>query len=394
MQRWMRAALGAVGVHSLMADGAQNQTHDIERWKKAVIHLECATDSLSPEQRARYMSQLREQFEKGEIDRDEFIERSGLGSRDIRAWGTAIFLAHSGVRYLVTARHVLWDKTAAERQAAQLDIRNPVFRRLVESRIFNLILRVRSLDEVLGKDFTKPITYKDLDELQYCYAVIKEVYRLFPVVFSLGRVNFDQDQEGNPVADILVTAARRTYDFRGRPTLTAVASATTDDRGTYRIFWVDPGDYYVSAGYAPVTFEDVADGPSSEGDPIFSVGFPAATALLGELPLFGGLRNWSSSYVSLPVFSYGHVGMLHAGLPSFWADISIWPGNSGGPIIGDKKIVGIVSSQATIPIEPGSYGQQASEQRIRILFARAIKPRPVREMIAVLEDRMRAFPRS
>jgi len=87
MQRWMRAALGAVGVHSLMADGAQNQTHDIERWKKAVIHLECATDSLSPEQRARYMNQLREQFEKGEIDRDEFIERSGLGSREYTGVG-------------------------------------------------------------------------------------------------------------------------------------------------------------------------------------------------------------------------------------------------------------------------------------------------------------------
>src|SRR5438477_2410878 len=345
----MRAALGAVGVHSLMADGAQNQTHDIERWKKAVIHLECATDSLSPEQRARYMNQLREQFEKGEIDRDEFIERSGLGSRDIRAWGTAIFLAHSGVRYLVTARHVLWDKTAAERQAAQLDIRNPVFRRLVESRIFNLILRVRSLDEVLGKD---PATLP----LEFLMNLSAGHPDMVPYIFS------------NPDIDLAVINL---------------------DHGEKRF-----ADGLEQAGYAPVTFEDVADGPSSEGDPIFSVGFPAATALLGELPLFGGLRNWSSSYVSLPVFSYGHVGMLHAGLPSFWADISIWPGNSGGPIIGDKKIVGIVSSQATIPIEPGSYGQQASEQRIRILFARAIKPRPVREMIAVLEDRMRAFPRS
>ena len=75
------------------------------------------------------------------------------------------------------------------------------------------------------------------------------VFRLDAAPTITGSV---QDQEGNPVADILVTAARRTYDFRGRPTLTAVASATTDDRGTYRIFWVDPGDYYVSAGYAPV----------------------------------------------------------------------------------------------------------------------------------------------
>jgi len=60
------------------------------------------------------------------------------------------------------------------------------------------------------------------------------------------------DGNGIPIADILVTAARRTYDVRGRPTLTVVASALTDDRGAYRIFWIDPGDYYVNAGAARV----------------------------------------------------------------------------------------------------------------------------------------------
>src|SRR5207253_7467276 len=71
------------------------------------------------------------------------------------------------------------------------------------------------------------------------------------------------DQDGNPLGDILVAAARRTYEVRGKPTLTLVASAITDDRGAYRIFWVDPGEYYVSAGYAPLRRSGDAEEPAS-----------------------------------------------------------------------------------------------------------------------------------
>jgi cytochrome P450 len=49
------------------------------------------------------------------------------------------------------------------------------------------------LDAVLG---TKPITYGDLDKLQYCEAIIKEVNRHFPVNFTVGRVNAEQDVVG------------------------------------------------------------------------------------------------------------------------------------------------------------------------------------------------------
>jgi hypothetical protein len=52
------------------------------------------------------------------------------------------------------------------------------------------------LDEVLGKDVTKPITYKDLEELQYCEAVIKEVYRNIPVVFVNGRMSAEDSNVG------------------------------------------------------------------------------------------------------------------------------------------------------------------------------------------------------
>ena len=54
----------------------------------------------------------------------------------------------------------------------------------------------QELDKVLGKDLTKPITTKDLDELQYCDAVIKEVTRHFPIFFAIARVNIEKDEIG------------------------------------------------------------------------------------------------------------------------------------------------------------------------------------------------------
>ena len=54
----------------------------------------------------------------------------------------------------------------------------------------------QELDTVLGKDLTKPVTAKDLDELHYCDAIIKEVTRFCPVVFALSRMNLEKDEIG------------------------------------------------------------------------------------------------------------------------------------------------------------------------------------------------------
>ncbi|CAG8746706.1 14685_t:CDS:2 [Cetraspora pellucida] len=54
----------------------------------------------------------------------------------------------------------------------------------------------QEFDEVFGNNLTKPITYKDLEELQYCDAVIKEVNRHNPVAFMIGRVSTESDNVG------------------------------------------------------------------------------------------------------------------------------------------------------------------------------------------------------
>jgi protocatechuate 3,4-dioxygenase beta subunit/5-hydroxyisourate hydrolase-like protein (transthyretin family) len=69
------------------------------------------------------------------------------------------------------------------------------------------------------------------------------VFRLIPAAVITGRV-FDEDGEAVPNAT--VTASRETY-HEGRRTLATAAYASTDDLGSFRLFGLAPGRYYVSA---------------------------------------------------------------------------------------------------------------------------------------------------
>jgi hypothetical protein len=60
-----------------------------------------------------------------------------------------------------------------------------------------------------------------------------------------------RNEDGLPIANILVQAMRRSYGVRGNRTITLFSNTLTDDRGMYRLYWLDPGDYYVNASYLP-----------------------------------------------------------------------------------------------------------------------------------------------
>ena len=82
------------------------------------------------------------------------------------------------------------------------------------------------MDEVLGKDLTKPISLKDLEELQYCEAIIKEVTRHCPVAFFVGRVNAEEDNIGG-------------YDWPKGTSFQMLQSAIMMRKD----YWTDPGKF-------------------------------------------------------------------------------------------------------------------------------------------------------
>jgi sarcosine oxidase gamma subunit len=63
------------------------------------------------------------------------------------------------------------------------------------------------------------------------------------------------DTNGEAQPGITVQALRSTYDAAGKRTLQAVQSARTNDLGEYRLYWLNPGRYYVSANGAKSAFE-------------------------------------------------------------------------------------------------------------------------------------------
>jgi hypothetical protein len=69
-------------------------------------------------------------------------------------------------------------------------------------------------------------------------------FRLTAASIVTGRV---RDSGGEPVPGLQISLMRTIYNTSGQRTLTNVGNASTDDRGEYRIFWVPPGRYLLSA---------------------------------------------------------------------------------------------------------------------------------------------------
>lgn len=321
----------------------------MDKWKKAVIHIECATDSEHFYDRIKRIELMRKELDKGEISHEQFAEKITDKTRDLRYHGTAIFVAHEGRRYLITARHVLCDEFSAKREYQEEVSRAqqwPEHMRpsLLESakehalnNIFSIIFRVPSLDEIMQGN--------------------SEIHRSF--LMNLGAGTHDTVP----------------YTFSAPELDLAIVSLDQRDKRFT--------DELVSKGHVPISLNDIAEVPSKEGAQVYTVGFPSSTSLLGQVSKHPSIAHWSSSYFSLPVFSFGRVSMLHEALPFYWVDMSIYPGNSGGPVIEEDQLVGIVSGQPTIPVE------NDKQLKTRIPFGKIIKAKYIFELLSQQEQKDR-----
>ena len=98
-------------------------------------------------------------------------------------------------------------------------------------------------------------------------------------------------------------------------------------------------------GYQAVTIDSIWNYPLQEGDDLFCIGYPVTTSPIIKLNQPQAIKNWSSSTISLPTVSFGKIAMNNKLLTFFLGDLSIYPGNSGGPAINNDNLVGIVSAQ-------------------------------------------------
>jgi hypothetical protein len=339
----------------------------LDKWKKAVIHIECATDKEHVYDKIEKVRWLTEENESGEISQDEFIEKrlKIWGKfREIRSWGTASFLIHNSKRYLVTAGHVVWDEKSAEREfdeekkrteSSPENIRGFLLQDAEErkqNRIFSIIFRVPSHDEY-------------------------------------DKINLEDE---NSVAQFLMNLGTgptysRPYTFSSQVDLAVISLDQQEDSRF--------ADELKKLDYEPISLEDIADEPTQEGSEIFTVGFPDSISFISTLKRYA-VEPWSSEMFSYPAFAFGRVSMLAEKLPYFWADMSVYPGNSGGPVIEDDKLVGIVIANACVPesVDLTLQSQKLNEISldIRIPFGQIVKAKYLVDLIKQQEQKDSLFP--
>jgi hypothetical protein len=136
-----------------MAFDAMNEP---ERWKRAVIHIEGAADSMRLDERITRMKEIAGALSDPESPAG--LQLDPLPSRDLRFRGTAVFVADGEDRFLLTARHVVTDPEAAKRHSEGTRPESVRERDTEEERrdqlerwIFPIIFRVPSLDELLSQ---------------------------------------------------------------------------------------------------------------------------------------------------------------------------------------------------------------------------------------------------
>lgn len=314
----------------------------LERWKKAVVHLEGAASSVPLPERIALWQKLPEKLEKGEITPEGLAEAMQIGSRDIRCRGTAIFLQHESKRYLLTARHVVHDRVEAQRlvEAAEERAEEQVSRGASRESAEAIVQQARhdAANLIFEVIFRVPL----LDELQY--SGVSWIPDAFLMNASAGLPEQYPYTFSSAELDVAVIALDQGFGFEEFA-----------------------NDLQVK-GHEPIAVSDTGDRPSSEGADVFSVGFPGSTATIDERDQPSAQAHWSSSGISLPVFAFGKVAAAHQRLDYFWCDMSIYPGNSGGPIVEDNKLVGIVSQQARVEGTRIPFGRVVNAEQIKTLL--------------------------
>src|SRR5262249_6423450 len=107
------------------------------------------------------------------------------------------------------------------------------------------------------------------------------VIRMTPAGNVTGRIS---DDRGKPAVGAQVQLLRTSYSPNGQKQFQAAGTAKTNDRGEYRLYWVTPGKYYLSAGSASgptraLEFGGTGDSPNGLQESYALTYYPGAADL-------------------------------------------------------------------------------------------------------------------
>ncbi len=339
---------------------------NIEKWKKAVVHLEIPYEDYSASE-----MEIIQLFKDDKIDYKEYYQRTFQNKtyKEGRSSGTAIFFKNNNKHYLLTARHVVFDNFSAKNEGIKEE------------------MKIKGLPEIIRNKIS------ELDKSERIKKAEKEgANKIFSRIFRVRSIDeYDINNTNNRVPDILMSLTSEMiprYTFSDPSVDLAIISL---DNGIVK---VEPSfsQGLLDNGYVPISLNDIASENPIEGQDLMAVGFPGSTSRLGNFEVSAAEYNWSSNAIAVPVFSFGKVAMQNQKFHFFWSDLSIYPGNSGGPVISNNKLVGIVSAQAVINVEDDKHN--AVNLTTRIPFGFIIKTKYIKELITQHDKKEKEYERN
>jgi Carboxypeptidase regulatory-like domain len=129
-------------------------------------------------------------------------------------------------------------------------------------------------------------------------------FRLTPAAVIAGHV---YDEDGEPVAEVEVQALHFQYE-KGQRKLTTSKTAETNDLGEYRLYGLEPGQYYVNASYNPRRFG--GEGPEAGYAPVYYPG-SADPSRASALDLHAGDELPGIDFTLVPVKTFNVRGRVY-----------------------------------------------------------------------------------
>ena len=312
-------------------DRAVSEDSLIKKWELATVNIE-ATTSFFMEPAIH--SEFKNAIDKSDLSSAEREQQwINLTRNKTGSSGTAIFLIFEKVHYLITARHVLED---------------PKFPTPGVS--YNQIFFPENANIASNNNFTPAFLY------------------LNPLDSNLHVGDFIFSSKETDIAIVALDA----YDYE-----TGISNITK---------------ILTDRGYHPIDVSAIDSSyRSKSGDLTYSIGFPELS-MIGQKSSIDTFAMVQSNNVTLPVVSIGKVLKTNNASPFVISDAFVYHGNSGGPLIHNNKLIGIVHG-------PNLEIRQATGTRLRSYYylngnqfvsARYILPL-LREFVRRIKDNKTKF---
>jgi hypothetical protein len=251
----------------------------IKKWELATINIEAATSFFKEPAKNPVFKRNNDDSNLTSAEKEQRL--INLARNKFSSSGTAVFLVYEHIHFLITARHVLED----------LNFPIPGFP-------YNQIFFPENANIANSANFTPASLY------------------LMSLDSNLHARNFIWSSRDTDLAIVALDA--------------------------YPVGVSDIPKILKDRGYEPIQVASIDTGyQSKKNDVTYSIGFPELS-MLGKKASIDTFEVFQSNDVTVPIVSVGRILEGKGATKYIISDVFVYHGNSGGPLIHNNKLIGIV----------------------------------------------------